>query len=40
MVPRTLYKTAVDLGDDIGVSEYMTARNGQQLSLAVGTLDC
>lgn len=40
MLPRTPYKAAVNLGDDIGVSEYITASNGQKLSPALGTLGC
>ncbi|KAK4152571.1 hypothetical protein C8A00DRAFT_44382 [Chaetomidium leptoderma] len=40
MMPKTPYKTAVDLGDDIGVSNYLTASDGQKLSPIVGTLGC
>ena len=38
--PETPYKTAVDLGADIGASKYVTAEDGQLVSPTHGTLGC
>ncbi|KAH6631482.1 hypothetical protein F5144DRAFT_612140 [Chaetomium tenue] len=40
ILPQPPYKTAVDLGDDIGASNYITANDGRTRSPAVGTLGC
>ncbi len=40
MRPATPYKTAVDLGADIGASNYVTAEDGQLVSPTIGTLGC
>jgi hypothetical protein len=40
LLPKVPYKTAVDLGDDIGASNYVTATDGRMRSPLIGTLGC
>lgn len=40
LIPKTPYKTAVDLGDDIGTSNYLALSDGQSTNPLIGTLGC